>query len=94
MKNRYLHVDYVEKDDSQSINPKDTKYQFDTLKCTLEELAILELISHKPTIKQTELVKETGKSISTIKRVMDYLQKKNYIRRINGKRYGSWEILI
>ncbi len=94
LKNRYLHVDYPDIAASQSIIPKAPKYQFDTLECTLEELAVLELIKTNPSIKQTELVQETGKSISTIKRIMDSLQKKQCIRRINGKRFGYWEILI
>ena len=94
LKNRYLHVDYPDIAASQSIIPKAPKYQFDTLECTLEELAVLELIKTNPSIKQTELVQETGKSISTIKRIMDSLQKKRYIQRVNGKRFGYWEILI
>lgn len=93
LKNRYMHVDYVS-DDFQSIISKDPKCQFDTLECTLEELVILELIYKNPSVKQKELVTETGKSISTIKRIMDSLQKKGYIRRVNGKRYGRWEVLI
>lgn len=69
LKNRYMHIDYVESD-FQSISPKVTKYQFDTLDCTLEELAVLELVAKNPTMKQQELVEATGKSIATIKRIM------------------------
>ena len=91
LKNRYMHVDY--KDNYQSVNSKVLKSQFDTLKCTLEELAVLELIHKNPAIKQKELVAETGKSLSTIKRIMESLQRKEYIRRVDGKRYGRWEVL-
>lgn len=94
LKNRYMHVDYVESNISQSANSKTPKCQFDTLGCTLEERAILELIMKSPTIKQAEMVMETGKSLRSIKRLMESLQKKEYIRRVNGKRYGKWEILI
>ena len=94
LKNRYMHIDYVDADSSQSINSKVSKFQFDTLGCTLEELAVLELVSKNPSIKQKELVEETGKSISTIKRIMESLQEKGYIRRVNGKRYGKWEVLV
>ena len=94
LKNRIMHVDYVEPNDSQSINSEVPKYQFDTLECTLEELAILELVAKNPTIKQQELVEATGKSIATIKRLMKSLQDKNYIRRESGKRYGKWEVLV
>ena len=94
LKNRYMHVDYVEKDTSQSINSKVPKYQFDTLECSLEELAVLEIVTNNPDIKQQELVSATGKSIATVKRIMKSLQDKNYIRRENGKRYGKWEVLV
>ena len=70
------------------------KCQFDTLDCTSEELAILELVAKNPTIKQQELVEATEKSIATIKRIMKSLRDKDYIRRENGKRYGEWEVLI
>ena len=93
LKNRCMHVDYVD-NNSQSINSKVSKSQFDTLECTLEELAVLELIYKNSSIKQKDLVTETGKSISTIKRIMDSLQKKELIRRVDGKRYGKWEVLI
>jgi len=68
LKNRYMHVDYVD-DNSQSVTPKAPKSQFDTLECTLEELAFLELIYKNPSIKQKDLVAETGKSLSTVKRI-------------------------
>ena len=88
-----MHIDYVH-DNFQSVIPKFPKSQFDTLECTLEELAVLKLIYKNPSIKQTELVAETGKSLSTVKRIMESLQKKDYICRVNGKRYGKWEVLI
>ena len=94
LKNRFMHVDHVTEYDPQSIISKIPKSQFDTLDCTLEELAILELVAKDPTIKQQELVEATGRSIATVKRLMRSLQDKNYIRRENGKRYGKWELLI
>lgn len=93
LKNRYMHIDYVH-DNFQSVIPKVPKSQFDTLECTLEELAVLKLIYKNPSIKQKELVAEIGKSLSTVKRIMESLQKKDYIRRVDGKRYGKWEVLI
>ena len=89
-----MHIDFADKSASQSISPKVSKYQFDTLNCSLEELVVLERIAKKPTIKQQELMSVTGKSIATVKRIMKSLQDKNYIRRENGKRYGKWEVLI
>lgn len=92
LKNRYMHVNYAEADTFQSSNSKVPKCQIGTLGCTLEELAILELILKNPAVKQAELVAETGKSLRSIKRIMESLQKKHYIRRVNGKRYGKWEV--
>ena len=97
LKNRFMHIDYTDdytENNFQSISPKVPKYQFDTLDCTLEELAVLELVAKNPTIKQQELAEATGKSIATIKRIMKSLQDKNYIRRESGKRYGKWEVLV
>ena len=89
-----MHIDYVDESASQSTSPKVSKYQFDTLDCSLEELAVLERVAQNPSIKQQELVSATGKSIATVKRIMKSLQDKNYIRRENGKRYGKWEVLV
>ena len=94
LKNRYIHIDYADEINFQSINPKVPKSQFDTLNCTLEELAVLELVAKNPAIKQQEIAEQTGKSIATIKRIMKSLQDKNYIRRESGKRYGKWEVLV
>ena len=94
LKNRYMHVDFADESTLQSINFKVSKYQFDTLDCTLEELAVLELVAKDPAIKQQEIAEQTGKSIATIKRNMKSLQDKNYIRRESGKRYGKWEVLV
>ena len=88
-----MHIDIADKSTSKSISPKVSKYQFDTLNCSLEELAVLERVAQNPSIKQQELVSATGKSIATVKRIMKSLQDKNYIRRENGKRYSKWEVL-
>ncbi len=77
LKNRYMHIDYMDADSFQSANSKNLKCQIDTLDCTLEELAVLELIIKNPTVKQAELVTETGKSLRSIKRIMESLQKNN-----------------
>ena len=94
LKNRYMHVDFVDETASQSAKSETPKCQIDTLKCTLEELAVLELVAKNPAIKQQEIAEQIGKSIATIKRIMKSLQNKNYIRRERGKRYGKWEVLV
>lgn len=94
LKNRHMHVNYVEPNYSPNSIPKVPKYQFYTLECNYEELAILKSIATNPTIKQQELADATGKSIATVKRLIKSLQDKNYIRRESGKRYGKWVLLI
>ena len=94
LKNRFLHVDYADFVNSQSANSTVPKCQIGTLECTLEELAVLKIIGKNPSITQIELSEETRKSLRSIKRIMDSLQNKKCIRRINGKRFGYWEILI
>lgn len=94
MKNRYMLVDFVDKNTSQSAKSETPKCQIDTLKCTLEELAVLDLIKKNPSVKQTELSEQTGESVRSIKRIIDSLKEKQYIRRVDGKRYGKWEVLV
>jgi len=89
-----VHIDFADKSTSKSISPKVSKYQFDTLNCSLEELAVLEQVAQNPSIKQQELVSATGKSIAIVKRIITSLQDKNYIRRENGKRNGKQSILF
>lgn len=94
LKNRYTHIDYVDTNGFQSANSNIPKCQIGTLDCTLEELAVLDLIKSNPSVKQSDLAEVTRKSVRSVKRIMDSLQEKQYIRRVNGKRYGKWEILI
>ena len=93
LKNRYMHIDYVEESNFQSVKQQIPKCQFGTLDCTLEELAVLDLIKKNPSVKQTELAEQTGKSVRSIKRITDSLKEKQYLRRVDGKRYGKWEVL-
>jgi len=60
----------------------------------LEVLAVLDLIKNNPSVKQTELAGQTGKSVRSIMHIIDSLKEKQYIRRVDGKRYGKWKILI
>lgn len=94
LKNRYMHVDFVDENTSKSAKSETPKCQIDTLKCTLEELAVLDLIKKNPSVKQVELAEQTGKSVRSIKRIIDSLKEKQYIRRVDGKRYGKWEVLV
>ena len=88
-----MHEYYVwDKEDniSQSVISKAPKCQNDTLECTLEELIIVRHITEESFAKQCDLAKITGKSLSAVKRIMDVLQEKGYVRRVNGK----WKVLV
>lgn len=41
-----------------------------------------------------ELAEQTGKCVRSIKRIMASLKEKQYICRVDGKRYGKLEVLI
>ena len=47
-----------------------------------------------PKITQKELAVIIGKSDRTVKRYMDTMQLKGFIRRKNDRRNGEWEILV
>ena len=85
LKNRFLHIDF--QSDIQSDN-------FNNQNVTLDELALLKLISKNPSITQVQLAEKMGVTDRTIKRKMKSLQEKGFIQRANGKRNGHWEILI
>ena len=77
----------------QGITSTIPESQFDTLNCTLEELAVIKVIEENPKITQLEIAKSIKKSASTVKRITSDLVKKGIISRRNGRRNGWWEIL-
>ena len=96
LKNRYIHVDYKDKVPDESASELQSAIT-DNLKCkncTLEELAIINELRKNPRITQKMLAGVVGKSERTIKSRTVEMQKKGLIRRENGKRNGSWEILV
>ena len=59
-----------------------------------KESDVLTLIKANPSITSAELAKKLGISLRTIKSVLKTLVDKKTIKRINGRRYGHWEIII
>ena len=88
LSNREMHVS------SHSITEAHSKSQFDTLNCSLEELAALKAIHVNPHITQEGLKKAINRSIATAKRITISLQEKGLLVRKNGKRDGWWEVLV
>ena len=96
LKNRYLHVDYVEANESsdgESANSDASKCNSCTLNCSLEELAILRQLSANPRMIQKELASAIGRSERTIKTRTVALQERGLLTRENGKRNGRWIVL-
>ena len=81
LKNRYAHIDNTK-------NIEKLKYN----NCTLEEQAILNLLSINSTITQDEIAKQINKSLRTVKTRMTEMQEKGLIERKNGKKNGTWII--
>lgn len=93
LRNRYMLVGAtIPHISEQSINMTDSKSQFDTLDCTLEEMAALRAIEDNPKITQTDIAKVIKKSASTVKRITSSLVDRGIITRINGRRNGWWQI--
>lgn len=79
---------------SQSANDTDSKCQNDTLNCTLEELAVINILKINNKATQEQIATQIGKSVRTVKRITSSLTERGYIERKNGKRDGFWNILI
>ena len=96
LKNRYLVINAEQI--VQSAKTNHLKCQNDTLNgtldCTLEELAVINQVIGNPSITQKELTQSIGKSERTVKRIMQGLQQKGILERVNGKRNGKWICLF
>ena len=87
LKNRYLHIGY------QSETEQDSKSNYCTLNCTLEELAILRFLKENPKATQTMMAELIHRSERSVKSITVRLSEKGYLCRKNGKRDGWWEVL-
>lgn len=97
LRNRHLLIDNQEKKVVQSaknIEQNISKCNICTLKCTLEEMAILQFVKDHPKATQKEIAVQIGKSERTVKSIMARLTERRIIERKNGKRDGFWEAKI
>ena len=62
-------------------------------KTSSKESRVIELMRINPKISIDELASKIGVSSRTIKSITAALIKENRIKRINGKRYGYWEVI-
>ena len=63
------------------------------LKGETKENRIVKLMKNNPHIKVEEIANALGVSVRTVKSVISTLEKDNIIRRMNGKKYGYWEVV-
>ena len=101
--NREMHLDWQ---NAQSANPtpQSAKQTFQSANndiilpskcknCTLEEVAVLQIIKQKPNITQKQIASMIGKSERTVKSITIRLSEQDILKRENGKRNGYWVIL-
>ena len=86
LRNRDLHVD------AQSENENNSKCNFCTLNCTLEELAVLQFLKDNPKATQEMVAKHINRSQRTVKSMTIRLAERGLLARKNGKRDGWWEV--
>lgn len=65
-----------------------------TMDCTLDEIAVLNLLKVDGRLTQKKIAERIKKSERTIKTITASLEKKGLITRINGKRFGYWNVNV
>ena len=89
LKNRDLHIENLPE------NPKCKGTKSDcTLNCTLDEIAVLNLLRTDGTSTQKQLSAQIHKSERTVKTITSSLEKKGFLTRVNGKRFGYWKVNV
>ena len=89
LKNRHLHISGSLS--SPKCQTEDTNV---TLDVTLDEMQVLNMLKNDGKLTQKKLGELIGKSVRTVKRITASLEEKNYIKRVNGKRFGYWKVNI
>lgn len=89
LKNRDMHI-------SGSLSsPKCNQQNVNcTLDCTLDEIAVLNLLKVDGKLTQKKISESIKKSERTVKTITVSLEKKGLIIRMNGKRFGYWKVNI
>ena len=82
LKNRYLHISYVQEPKSKNC----------TLDCTLEEMALLVFLKANPRATQKQMAEHLHCSERTVKTMTVKLQNADALVRLGGRREGWWEV--
>ena len=87
LKNRDMHIS------GSLTEPKcSEKFENCTLDCTLDEITVLNLLKTDSKMTQKQISENINKSLRTVKTITASLEKKGFITRINGKRFGYWKV--
>lgn len=90
LKNRYVHIRYNEKI-SESAPPSVTVNV--TVKLTVNQKNILDIVKKNPNISQEAIASELGIARETVNRNMKKLQERNVLKRLGADKNGLWEII-
>lgn len=55
---------------------------------------ILDLLKQHPDLTLAEVAKNTGKSVSTIERLVAKLRKEGRLKRVGPTKGGRWEVIV
>jgi len=89
LKNRDMHIS-----GSLSFPKCNEQNEKCTLDCTLDEIAVLNLLKTDGKLTQKKIAESIEKSERTVKTITVSLEKKGLIERVNGKRFGYWKVNI
>ena len=104
LKNRYTHIDYDEyikkfgendksSEKNQSINDTAKITQMITVKITVNQQKIIDMIKENPFATQEELSSIVGIARLNINKNMKKLQEQGIIKRVGADKNGHWEVI-
>lgn len=94
LSNREMHISISQS--TQKEGPKSQNGTLNgTLKCSLDEMALLKFLKENPKATQSDIAKHIDKSERTVKRMTPSLIERGLLERINGRGdKGSWVVKI
>ena len=66
----------------------------DTLKLSLKEITVLEIIKSNLTVTTAQIVEQTGFSRPTVMRAIKNLKENKILERVDSKKTGSWKVNV
>jgi fido (protein-threonine AMPylation protein)/DNA-binding CsgD family transcriptional regulator len=90
LRNRDMRI-RTENDEDE--NKVQNKVQIKGKNCTLTEQEVIDFIAANPQATQEQIADAVGKSVRTIKTIMQELQEKGLIKRTGSKKTGQWETI-